>query len=51
MVSRLLSCSFSGLMLLKIFVVNLDCEIEVFIRLASVSFFPAFWTFSQFLST
>lgn len=25
-------------------------EVEVFIRLASVSLFPAFWTFSQFLS-
>lgn len=39
MVFCLLSCLFSGLMLLRIFVVSLDCEIEVFIRLASVSFF------------
>lgn len=49
MVSCLPICSFSDLMLLGIFVVNLDCEIELFIRLASVSLFPAFWTFSQFL--
>lgn len=50
MVSCLLSCSFSDLMLLAIFDANLYYEVELFIRLASVSLFPAFWTFSQFLS-
>ena len=50
MVSCLLSCSFSDLMLLGNFVLNLDGEIEVFIALASVKVSPAFWTFRQFLS-
>lgn len=40
-VSDLLSCSLSDL---GIFVVNLDCEVEILNILASVSLFLAFWT-------